>query len=439
MRTSRNEKVNEFLRLLGTKSIEELETDRGILASGRDEAYGCIFGRDSLISSFPLLRVFERTGDIRYAKLVEKILRNLALLQGKEVNIESGEEPGKCIHEYRPDRHEHLTGLKERPWHLYPNNEMRNYDTVDATQLFLMAIHEHGRVTGDGTLALELQQNIEAALRWLLEFGDSNGDGFIDYRFHSDRMGGGLITQSWMDSSDSVFYERSDMRPPYPIAPVEAQAYAFAALRQWAPYFAQKDAAFSLRLACRADELKKAFNREFISARGSSVAFAYALDGDGRPLLSPRSSLGHCLWAVWRPQAGVPESILDKRFIDVTARRLLARDMFVPGAGLRTLSSRSNRFDPVSYHNGSIWPHDTFIFAEGLETFGYAQEAQRVRKALRRSYAYFKTPIELFGYKDKKFMEYRESSGRGACRVQAWSAASLLALVTEQGDTFRAQ
>src|SRR5947207_667601 len=107
---------------LGVRSIKQLETDHGILASSREELYGCIFGRDSLITALKLLRIYEQTRDTYFLNLVEKILRNLALLQGARVNRESGEEPGKCIHEWRPSGHEHLTKRAQKPWYLYPDN-----------------------------------------------------------------------------------------------------------------------------------------------------------------------------------------------------------------------------------------------------------------------------------------------------------------------------
>jgi glycogen debranching enzyme len=121
------------------------------------------------------------------------------------------------------------------------------------------------------------------------------------------------------------------------------------------------------------------------------------------------------------------ESILEEKYIPALVMRLLSRDLFVARAGIRTLSSRSLHFDPASYHNGSIWPHDTEMLAEGLENVGYKDEAKRVRMALKRAYQYFKTPIELFVFAKGKYGEYQNPAGHGACKVQAWSAASLLA------------
>lgn len=456
---------------VGILSLRELEAERGILASGRDEVYGCVFGRDSLITSLTLLDLYDKTQDTYFLDLVRKVLLNLAELQGREVNIESGEEPGKMIHEYRPDNHEHLTNPLKKPssvvaeplrirhrtgstapnplsprlgsesfseglspWYVYADGIMRNYDTVDATPLFLIAVHRYYRATGDCAFVDALVSNVRAAIRWLEEYGDSNGDGFIDYRFHPDRKHGGLVTQSWMDSSESVFFEESLERPQYPIAPVEVQAYTYAAFRAWADFFIGDDAVLSQRLNGRADTLKKKFNASFVlEGKHGKVSLAFAIDGTGRQLISPRSSTGHVLWAAWKPEPGaIPDSVLDDVYIPAIARRLLAPDLYIPRAGIRTLSVRSRAYDSNSYHNGSIWPHDTAIVADGLENFGFREEAKRVRASLVSAYRHFNTPLELFVYAGGKFREYEGPSGQGACRKQAWSVASLLTVLNAE-------
>lgn len=418
---------------VGERSIRELETDSGILASSRSEIYGCLFGRDSLITALALLKVYEKNGDGYYLALVRKVLANLAVLQGKEVNIESGEEPGKMIHEFRPDNHTHLTQRSDGAWYVYPDSVMRNYDTADATALFLMAAHTYWRTSGDDVFLQEILPNIRAALRWMREYGDINGDGLFDYHVHPARTYGGLVTQSWMDSEESVFFEQRSERPRYPIAPVEVQAYSFVALRSWADFFCTRDPEFSLELTHRANRLKKKFNESFvIEGRGGQHSLAFAIDGEGGLLTSARSSMGHCLFAVWRGErGGMPESILDDALIPAIARRMMRPDLYVPRAGIRTLSIRSRAYDANSYHNGSIWPHDTSMVAEGLENFGFREEARRVRAGLINAYSHFKTPIELFVY-NRGFGEYRGLTGQGACRVQAWSAASLLTALAEE-------
>jgi glycogen debranching enzyme len=134
--------------------------------------------------------------------------------------------------------------------------------------------------------------------------------------------------------------------------------------------------------------------------------------------------MGHILWATYRG-----ECILDREYIDGLRRRILAPDLFVPKAGIRTLSSRSRFFDPVSYHNGSIWPHDTAMLALGLQKFGYHEDARRVRVALLNAYAHFKSPIELFGY-SRGFRAYK-----AACLTQAWSTVALLSVLEMDAAT----
>jgi len=419
---------------LGFNSIKGLEVERGILASSQSEAYGCLFGRDSLITGLQLLEAYERTKDAYFLELVKKILANLSLLQGKEVQIESGEEPGKIIHEFRPDNHGHLTALLEDPWYVYADNTMRNFDSVDSTPLFLLTVHRYWQASGDHNFIQTILPSVLAALNWLSEYGDTNGDGFIDYRFHPDRKFGGLKSQSWMDSTESLFYEESPVFPLYPIAPVEVQAYAYAAYSAWSDYFKTTDKKFADDLAGKAAALKERFNATFVvkgpprgSGRARRVTLAFALDGNGRKLTAARSSMGHVLFAAYKGKDSY-HSILDTKYIEALRLRLLSRDLFVPSAGVRTLSARSLHFDPLSYHNGSIWPHDTAMLAQGLRNFGYEEDAKRVEAALLKAYLHFKTPIELFGYK-KGFRAYAHPNGSGACRVQAWSAASLLAVV----------
>ncbi len=418
------ETLDQLLEL-GQSSLRELESPDGILASGKDEAYGCVFGRDSLIVALELLSANRRKHNAYYLELVSKILRSLANLQGRHTNIESGEEPGKIIHEYRPSKHEHLTKLLEDPWFVYPEGVMRNYDSVDATPLFLIAVdeysqaiqklHHSGEINTTPTPAWrtfvapeteQLMPAVRAALRWLESF-----DGFASYQFHPNRTYGGLRTQSWMDSTESVFYEHQAGRPPYPLAPVEVQAYAWSAFKRWG-----KEE--------RAAALKKSFNEAFAVRGPKSFSLAYAIDGKGMQLRAARSSMGHVLWAAHRG-----ECIVEQSSIEPLRRRLLARDLFVPKAGVRTLSSRSPHFDPMSYHNGSIWPHDTALLAEGLENFGYHADAKRVREALLHAYVHFNTAIELFAYQ-RGIREYAPQNGHRACRTQAWSAAALVSILS---------
>jgi glycogen debranching enzyme len=313
---------------------------------------------------------------------------------------------------------------------------MRSYDSVDATPLFLMVAYRYAAV-GDAGVAAILMPAIRRAIEWLTEWADHDGDGFVDYLIDADRRAGGLAVQSWMDSTESAFFENADDEPVYPIAPVEVQAYAWTALMLWGDYFSRgerpEDQAFGEKLLSRARDLKRAFNSRFIlrHANGRFAGLAFAIDGTGRPLISARSSIGHVLFAAVDIRDGVTdgvkECILESRYVPMLRGRLMSRDLFVPQAGIRTLSTKSRRFDPISYHNGSIWPHDTAMLASGLDNFGYAEDARRVRRALLNAFGHFKTPVELFGYR-RGFRPYA-----AACQTQAWSASALLLTLATEG------
>ncbi len=417
---------NEPLWNLGFETIKELETDLGILASGREEIYGCIFGRDSLITGLKLLRVYEHTQNSYFLNLVEKILTNLVLLQGSVANIESGEEPGKCIHEFRPDNHTHLTQDLVRPWYVYPDNAMRNYDSIDSTPLFLIACYRYSQLCPDNTFIEKHKGAIDLALRWVLDFGDTNGDGFIDYELHRDRKHGGLVTQSWMDSAESVFHEDGSA-VAFPIAPVEAQGYAFLALKLWSRFYASTESDFSVELNSRAVTLKHLFNATFIVPDVHGLILAAGIDGNGKLLANARSAMGHCLWtSLEETKDGVSESIINNEYIPHIVERLMKPDLFEPQAGIRTLSSLSHNYSPNSYHNGSIWPHDTSIVAGGMDNFGYHEYSLKIRTAVLKALDHFQTPIELFVYDHDTYSEYSSAVGQKACKKQAWAAASIL-------------
>src|SRR3989338_530996 len=241
---------------LGLINIRELETDQGIMASGRNEVYGCIFGRDSLITSLKLLRVDTKKKKNDFQPLVRKILINLCQLQGQRVNLESGEQPGKCIHEFRPDRYDHLTVLINPPLYVYEDQVLRNYDSVDATPLFLIAIFRYWQAYNDAEFLAQVLPNVDAAINWMINFGDNNSDGLMDYELYSQkRKYGGLVTQNWTDSAESVFHETGG-ELIYPMAPVELQAYAYLAYRLWAKYFISSDYEKSAFLNQKAEMLK---------------------------------------------------------------------------------------------------------------------------------------------------------------------------------------
>lgn len=408
----------EHLWEIGLRTIQELEVENGILASSQAEAYGAIFGRDSLITCLMLLNTYRKTHVEEFLTLSRKILINLAPLQGQRINHESGEQPGKMIHEFRPTGHERLTKREVEPWHVYDDGIMRNYDTVDATPLFLIAVHRYWQASGDELFLASVRRNVDSALSWIDLYGDTNGDGLIDYSRPAERSTGGLTVHSWMDSHDSVFHEDGE-NVVFPVAPVEAQAYTYLALKLWGKHFKDEQGALLLK---RAAELKSRFNENFVL----EDIIACGVDGAGKPLRSVRSSTGHCLWAsLTLDWDGERDSVIAEEHIPLLVRRLMGADMYVPEAGIRTLSSNSIRYDPHSYHNGSIWPHDVSMVRRGLELFGYRDEAEAVRSALLTAMDYFRTPIELFSFDKGTYSPYMTPEHK-SCTKQAWSAAALL-------------
>ncbi|KKQ45752.1 MAG: Amylo-alpha-16-glucosidase [Candidatus Moranbacteria bacterium GW2011_GWC2_37_8] len=417
----------DYFYNLGMQTIQALEVPGGVLASSAEEIYGCIFGRDSLISALKLLKSHDYESNPYYLYLTRKILEGLLELQGKEINIESGEEPGKCIHEFRATAHERLTKTGTPPWYMYSDGTMRNFDSIDSTPLLLIALYRYFQKSSDTDFIKEKEKNINLALDWILNFGDKNGDGFIDYEKHPERKAGGLDVQSWMDSAESVFHE-DDIAVVFPISPVEAQAYSYLALKLWSKYFSEHTKKRAEILSQKAKHLKQEFNKRFVFGQPEYPIFAHAIDNNGKALVSKRSSIGHILWACLNEKDdGKKDCILDKQFIEPLIKNILQPDIFEPTAGIRTLSKESRVFDPISYHNGSIWPHDNSLIAEGMQNFGFKKEAHLVRHAIFSAYTHFQTPIELFAFHEGNYLEYKSQSGQIACREQAWSAASMIA------------
>src|SRR6185369_15715785 len=179
------------------KSLLDLATDNGINASGKEEVYGCIFGRDSFITILKLLKVTanasiskDRDMDV-FKDIVKRALLNLIELQGRETNIESGEEPGKFIHEYRTEKYDRLIN-RPRPWYVYPDKILRNYDSIDSTPLGLIAIYRYWEQTKDDAFLLKALPAVEAGLNWLITYGDRDKDYLLEYELPKDRVHGGL-------------------------------------------------------------------------------------------------------------------------------------------------------------------------------------------------------------------------------------------------------
>lgn len=413
------------------KNLLDLITEDGIRASGKEEIYGCIFGRDSTLTILKILKVYQKSPSLELLQICRRALLTLCALQGKETNIESGEQPGKFIHEYRKERHEHLTTLPQKPWYLYPDGIMRNYDSLDSTPLALMAIYKYWEITQDHEFLILVLPNVEQGLNWIMTYGDTNKDSLVDYQLSEDRKYGGLAVQSWTDSHESL-RNVDGLFPKYPIAPVEVQGKAWLALKLWSKYYADHSPAFAQKLSSQADQMKYVFNKLFIFEDGDYYFGGQAIDGKGRLIKTITANPLICLWAADRSQ-GRSDCIIKEEFVESMVKRAFEPDLFDDSAGIRTMSVLSPTFNPNkdSYHNGSFWPMLNGLITEGLENFGFEQEAHRLKQASLKPLLHFKTPVELY-IKDYSgnFTEYLSATGQTGCRVQAWSAASALDWLT---------
>lgn len=405
------------------QNLLDLATADGINASGKDEIYGCIFGRDSALTILKLLKTHSKNPSPQLLEICRKALLTLTRLQGKEFNPESGEEPGKFIHEYRKNNFDHLIALN---WFVYPDGLLRNYDSIDSTPLGLIAIYRYYELTQDSDFLIEALPAVERGLNWIITFGDKDKDFLIEYEIPKERKHAGLMVHSWTDSHESLLNPRNEM-PEYPIAPVEAQSYAWLAVKLWGDFYASHSVDFSRKLTTRADQIKEQFNKLFILKDHGCYYGAQALDGvknqigtiTGNPLIA--------LWATYDDN-GKKECIISEEYLLDFVKRGFMADLFDYGAGIRTMSMKSKTFDPStdSYHNGSFWPVLNGLIHEGLEKWGFTPEADALKSASMKAIEYFGSPIELYiRSSDGNYQEYRNSkSGQVGCRIQAWSAAA---------------
>lgn len=423
--------MKTFLRELAYKTLLDLSHEEGINASGKDEIFGCIFGRDSALTILKILRVHSKAPSLELLEAARRGLVTLASLSGREFNLESGEEPGKFVHEFRRDNYQRLLEFEEKPWYVYPDGIFRNYDSIDSTPLGLIAMYRYYEITQDREFLVSVLPSVEAGLNWIITFGDRDKDFLIEYDFSSDRVHGGLQVQSWTDSTASIMDKYQNM-PKYPIAPVEVQGHAWLALKLWAKYYADHSPTFSKKLDSFAKEMKKAFNKSFVYQNKNKFFTAQALDGDKNQIRTVTGNSLLLLWSVFQ-ENGKKESILDEEYILDLVSRSFERDLFDKEGGIRTMSTSSLTFNPNqdSYHNGSFWPILNGLIHEGLEEWGFTDKATELRDASLRALYFFESPIELY-VKDSEgnYLEYKSSSGQVSCRQQAWSAAAVLDLLS---------
>jgi glycogen debranching enzyme len=310
--------------------------------------YSTVFGRDSIITALQTLPL--------NPAIAAETLRFLAAKQGRLHTEYTEEEPGKIMHELRRGEMARSGEIPHVPY----------YGSVDATALWLVLFHETWRWTADEDLVRELLPNAERALQWIDRFGDLDADGLVEYSRRSSR---GLANQGWKDSGDGVPYPDGSLPCP-PIALVEVQGYVYdGKLRLGALYDALGRHDDGVRLTDEANRLRTRIEESFwLEDTGT---YALALDGAKRPVPTVTTNAGHLLWS--RVPAGERAERL--------ASRLFRADMF-SGWGLRTLSAAHPAFNPMSYHNGSVWPHDNALIALGLGFYGRHAEAGRILGAL---------------------------------------------------------
>ncbi|HVA30035.1 MAG TPA: glycogen debranching N-terminal domain-containing protein, partial [Gaiellaceae bacterium] len=306
-----------------------------------------VFGRDTLITCLQTL--------LFGPDLARSALRELAALQATEDDPSRDAEPGKIVHEVR-------RGKCATRWF------DRYYGSVDATPLFPILLSETWRWTDDADFVEELKEPALAALRWIDEYGDRDGDGFVEYARRTER---GLDNQSWKDSGDSQRFHDGRFAE-VPIAPCEVQGYVYDAKRRMAELAREvwRDPALSDRLEAEAERLRARFDEAYwIDARGGY--YALALDAEKERVDALCSNIGHLLWSGIVPPARVG-AVVD---------RLMGEDLW-SGWGVRTMSASDAAYSPLSYHNGTVWPHDNSLIAWGLARHAHWPEVHRIVHAM---------------------------------------------------------
>jgi glycogen debranching enzyme len=357
-----------------------------------------LFGRDSLVTSFQALPYLPQ--------LAATTLRVLAGRQAQVRDDFHEQEPGKILHELRFGE---LTANGERPHSPY-------FGTADATPLFLVLLDEYHRWSGDDELVRSLEANARAALDWIDDSGDCDGDGYVEYERRNPASG--LVNQCWKDSWDSIQFADGKLARG-PIATCEVQGYVYDAQRRSARLAREVwgDEVLAARLERRAAALREAFRRDFwMPERG---CHALALDGDKRQVDSLTSNIGHLLWS----------GLLDEVEAAATAERLLDEQLY-SGWGVRTLGTGEAGYNPLGYHTGTVWPHDNSLIVAGLANYGHREAAATIASAILGAAPYFEHRLpEVFAGFPSSLTSVPVAFPT-ASRPQAWAAGTPLLLLT---------
>ncbi len=351
------------------------------------------FGRDSLLTAFEALHI--------QPQLARGTLATMAAFQGRQLDVARDEEPGKMMHELRVGE---LARTGKIPFGPY-------YGSIDATPLFLVLAAEYANWTGDLSFVRGILGHVKHAFEWIENYGDRDGDGFVEYDRQAD---GGIANQGWKDSGDSIMHKDGRLAVG-PIALCEVQGYVYKAYQSWAQLYRRLErVAEAEHCQQKAQRLQKQFVETFWIDEDAVVALA--LDVHKTPLRVVTSNMGQVLWS------GILPDVLAGKLVS----RLMQPDLF-SGFGVRTLSALEAAYHPLSYHNGSVWPHDNAFILFGMSQYGYTDAAVRIAEGLLRAAGHFpqmRLP-ELFGgyagEPDEAPAPYRVS-----CSPQAWAAAAPL-------------
>jgi glycogen debranching enzyme len=352
--------------------------------------YAVPFGRDGLVCGYQTLGW--------NPDIARGTLRLLASYQGQKVDDFTEEEPGKIFHELRRGELARLGEVPHRPY----------FGSVDATPLFALVFAETVKWTGDRVLWRELLPAAERALTWCDTYGDADHDGFVEYGARGSEM----RSQGWKDSAQSLS-DPDGKWSKLPAALVEVQAYVYAAKMGVADLYAvDGNRTRADRLRGEARELRERFERDFWMA--GEECYAQALDGNKKQVPAVTSNAGHALWG----------GIAGEAHAAAVVRRLMAPDMYT-GWGVRTLSSRYPTYNPMSYHNGSVWPHDNSLIAQGFARYGFREEAAEITSALieaGRRFPNARLPELWCGFQRDLRFSSRPADYLVSCIPQAWSA-----------------
>ena len=388
-----------------TRWIKRSKADVEMMTMGNPETnypyagvpwFSTVFGRDGIVTALEMLWV---------APWIAKgVLQYLASTQATEIDMDSEAQPGKILHETRRGE---MANLGEVPFGRY-------YGSIDSTPLFLMLAGAYLDCTGDRPFLKYLLPHVDLALEWIDRYGDVDGDGFVEYQRHGHK---GLVQQGWKDSNDSVFHADGQIADA-PIALCEVQGYVYAAKMAVARIFADLgDQKRQTTLQNQAADLRDRFEEAFWCDDLST--YALALDGKKRPCRVRTSNPGHCLYT----------GIADPKRAQLVAHTLVSPDSF-SGWGVRTVGCHEARYNPLSYHNGSVWPHDNAIIAAGMARYGQREFAGQILMGLldlSGDVELHRLPELICG------VERRPGQGPTlypvACSPQAWAAGAVFLLL----------